>query len=594
MTHPADSAPATALSMIALGIIGLFFIVMKSYALQPASGDENIYLYLASAMAHGELPYRDFFHAHPPLHLLPLAAFYRLDGAYSLLAARLLSGGATLVAGFLIARRQGRAFGVAGVIACALFLTSFDVLRISTHFVGSNLAAFWVALGLERLARSRDMQAAWAFSLGGFTLLNAAPAAVGATLVVAIANPARGLRLAGAGALITLVLNALAVAVCGGTYVEQVYLFHLAKTAASGQSFGVLISIVQSNGLLLGSASLGIVALILGSDTERKEATQLRGGTLSRIRSELESRLPLYCAVGATLASLLFLVVSSRIFVYYVQVLFVCVAPLAGFGLVSLVDFLRVAISRSETDSTKRGEARVGAAILLFMLVASQLSGLMPGRDEVSREGESQTVEHVWYGNGSEVIGSVLRPILWRDVERLGDSYWGLTRFLWHEADWFVSAPRLASEVSRRCGAGETVFGDSTATPLVALLADRKLALGEADTNHLRFSQGDGSASRFIADLEAAPPCAVVFRYDHGLFQLEIFRSWLDRHYRRVFETSNDQQTRRFELYIRSDSQLGRTSRVWQICEPTFEIQPPDGRRRALEHDAHDIVAIRE
>lgn len=60
-----------------------------------------------------------------------------------------------------------------GLIACALFLGSFDVLRVSTHYVGANLAAFWVALGLERFARVRDGQAALAFSLGGFTLLNA-------------------------------------------------------------------------------------------------------------------------------------------------------------------------------------------------------------------------------------------------------------------------------------------------------------------------------------------------------------------------------------------------------------------------------------
>lgn len=159
----------------ALVAIAMLYAIQKLYALEYAVSDENIYFYLASAMAHGKVPYRDFFHAHPhpPLHLYPLALVYKVQGGFSLLPARVLSGGAILLAGILIARGQRRSSAAMGLIACALFLGSFDVLRVSTHYVGANLAAFWVALGLERFARVRDGQAALGFSLGGFTLLNA-------------------------------------------------------------------------------------------------------------------------------------------------------------------------------------------------------------------------------------------------------------------------------------------------------------------------------------------------------------------------------------------------------------------------------------
>ena len=46
------------------------------------------------------------------------------------------------------------------------------------------MAGLFVALAFKRLARNKDNQAAIAFCCGGFTMLVAAPAAVGAALVL--------------------------------------------------------------------------------------------------------------------------------------------------------------------------------------------------------------------------------------------------------------------------------------------------------------------------------------------------------------------------------------------------------------------------
>ena len=48
-----------------------------------------------------------------------------------------------------------------------------------------------------------------------------------------------------------------------------------------------------------------------------------------------------------------------------------------------------------------------------------------------------------------------------------------------------------------------------------------------------------------------------MFLHDHGLFQLTAFRGWLDRRYRRIFEVSDANETRRFELYIGRDPKIG-------------------------------------
>lgn len=534
----------------ALVAIAMLYAIQKLYALEYAVSDENIYFYLASAMAHGRVPYRDFFHPHPhpPLHLYPLALVCKVQGGFSLLPARVLSGGAILLAGILIARGQRRSSAAMGLIACALFLGSFDVLRVSTHYVGANLAAFWVALGLERLARVRDRQAALAFSLGGFTLLNALPAAIGAILVVALVDRARGMRLAGVGILITLVLNAIAVALFGTAYLEQVYLFHLAKAATSGQSLDVVQSVIYSNGLLLGTACLGLVALILGRESEDIGSDANSEQASAGLRSEISSRLPLYVAIGAALGSGVFLAASNRIFIYYFQVFFVCIAPLAGYGIVALFRAVRAATAVDGLARTERREAQQAAAIMLFVLVASQLAGGLRTPDA-----SPVATAHPWRGSGFKFLDALIEPVLWSETEISGRAAWGLTRYLWHEADSFTSASLLAGEVSSRCGPDETLFGDSTATPLVALLADRRLVLGEADTNWQRFSTDERATSHFLVALRADPPCAVLFRSNHGLFRLTVFRDWLNQHYRSVIEMSNRIETRHFKLYLRTN-----------------------------------------
>ena len=54
-------------AVLALGGFG----ILKAYALAPAFSDENIYFYMCRRIAEGALPYRDFFFAHPPFHLIP-------------------------------------------------------------------------------------------------------------------------------------------------------------------------------------------------------------------------------------------------------------------------------------------------------------------------------------------------------------------------------------------------------------------------------------------------------------------------------------------------------------------------------------------
>jgi len=61
----------------------LIFIVFRLYTLHPNFSDEIIYINMARVVSKGLLPYKDFFYAHPPLHLFLLAPIASL-GNFSL------------------------------------------------------------------------------------------------------------------------------------------------------------------------------------------------------------------------------------------------------------------------------------------------------------------------------------------------------------------------------------------------------------------------------------------------------------------------------------------------------------------------------
>ena len=66
---------STQKTRIPIGWIGIIlgYLALKWSCFHYSATDENIYFYQAAAWAEGVLPYRDFFFAHPPLHIAPPA-----------------------------------------------------------------------------------------------------------------------------------------------------------------------------------------------------------------------------------------------------------------------------------------------------------------------------------------------------------------------------------------------------------------------------------------------------------------------------------------------------------------------------------------
>ena len=58
---------------IFIAVIVLFLIVVSKGLTNPQPGDENVYYYMGKLISEGKVPYRDFFLAHPPLHIYIIA-----------------------------------------------------------------------------------------------------------------------------------------------------------------------------------------------------------------------------------------------------------------------------------------------------------------------------------------------------------------------------------------------------------------------------------------------------------------------------------------------------------------------------------------
>ncbi len=526
-----------------LFVLGLLvFGGLKLFSLEHSDSDENIYLYLADRMSEGALPHLDFFHAHPPLHLLPMALIFLFAGGFSLGAARLFAFVVVCGAAIALYRMLARRSPAEALIACVLFLFCFDILRLSTHFVGANLATLWVAIGLERLARRRDLQAAIAFALGGFTLPSAAPAAVGAAAVVLLLDRRRGLGLILMGGGIFLALNAIALALFGAAFVEQVYLFHLGKQANPAENLRVFRSIFSTAPWLMGGSLLGLMSFLIGADATGESRDQSNEkSAFGGLRAVVEENAPLFLSLGAAVGSIVFLILTSRVFVYYFEVLLLCLAPLAAFGFACWLRCLHRVIRAPTRDGL------VAAGVLSVVFLASQvpLLNLAAGRDA-----DQKLRHHTWRGSGAPFVDALARPFFRNGEERVGRRYVGLTRYLWHEADVFESADRLAKKVSEVCAPDEVIFGDSTSAPLVALLAERRLFRDMADTNRMRFEGKPERIEALIASLESDPPCAIVYRDRHGLFHLERLKQWLVTHYAPALHTEDAGGLRSYRLYV--------------------------------------------
>lgn len=509
-------------------VLGGAFLLLKAFSLAPTPTDEFIYFYMCRRIVEGAVPYRDFFFAHPPVHLLPGAILTGLLG-FSMTLARAIPSLSALAAGLAVYRIGRRAGSMEGLLSLSLFLFSYDLLRTSSHYTGALEATALLAWSVERALAGRPAVSGLLAAGSGLTGFYALPpaGAIGAFLLLT----GGGWRRFAAGFLsLFLGVNALCAAAFGSAYWDPVVRYHLLKPEAGDAHTGAEpLAIAAANAWLLVGAAAGAAFGV------------------ARGRARQASWAPVALGLLAALLHLLALSPLRRVFIYYYVPCFPGLAFAGGIGLAEAARVLWDAVRRR--DGPAAGTFLAGALALSAPLLLGPVLAAYDD-DAVGRLGPQR---YLWRDAPiPNSLNKVLRSLFWREAAA---TVWSpaVTRYLQHESLRFETPAHLAARVRALTREGGPVYGDSQTAPLVALLADRPIALDEADTNLMRFESGVTPARQVVERLGQEPPEAVIVHLGRGFYGVPEMQEWLAARYR-LAESHLDPVYGIYLIYTRAEA----------------------------------------
>ena len=135
-----------AYTLFFLIVTAFIFMASKGLAM-PQPGDENVYFYMGKLITEGKVPYRDFFYAHPPLHVYLIALVYKIFG-FNIVALKLIPLVSALISSFFIFKIAKEKFGnLEATISSLLFMFSYSVMFNSVFSLGIMTATMLMKLG---------------------------------------------------------------------------------------------------------------------------------------------------------------------------------------------------------------------------------------------------------------------------------------------------------------------------------------------------------------------------------------------------------------------------------------------------------------
>lgn len=522
--------------VILVGILGIW-LLLKSHALIASNTDENIYFYMAKLLSNGKWPYVDYFFAHPPLHVLVPGVAFSVFG-FSLTFAKLFPMVATLLGGLAVWGLARRAFSpFAAPLALVLYLFATEVLKASSNMTGVNMTTMWLLLGTWQSWKDHPLRAG--------LLLGAAPAtgfyAMAPALAVLTlsffrgANGREGIRsglrhLAGF-ALVFGTLNAVFWVLGGDTFRTGVYDYHTQKffqdqdmVELFGGSIGFPESLFHNLGVLwrgdsfakelfyhphLWLAGMLLPVTILGGWLAPQKVSP-SGAAASRRLVEILFPNRLFrvgpdgyaLALGLVILALFVEFAMFReLYSFYFVLIYPFLALAAAYVLTRGLDLLAGEASGvarpTRLSTTPAGSAwRLAPATLgLAGVIALGSYDTLAAAEQPVFDDELGVIgarnDYDW--TPAPVLAGlsdVTRALFWSDRRMKGDLEPGYRHYLWTKKRGFSRLDEVAAYIRDRSRPDETLAGSSTLAPLVALLAERRIAADEIDTNNKRFKTG--------------------------------------------------------------------------------------------------------
>jgi hypothetical protein len=511
-----------------LGIAMLGFLALKAFALRAQVNDDGIYFYAAARLAGGAVPHRDFFFAHPTLHLVPTAAAFALVGYQWWLGKTLVFALAAMqgVCVYLSVRRLIRdhtsplAREAAAVLACLLLLGSETFLVASSDDTGLVQSSAWLSLAVALVLHGRPIWSGVFAGAAAMTSLQICPLVVALALGAFLLAPRpKALRLALAAAAVVALVHAAGIALAGRAFIDQVYGFHLAKPPMAGEGARELVQLVRHNGPLFIAALAGVAALGTGEGRPRT--------------------LALVIATGLALF-LLAMVTRPRVFYWYFLPALAPAAILGGLALAFFFETMKPSRREEAAALPPRWWALslAGGAALLLLVGQRPAGALRSPHGEAVRYERRTAYEWI----DAPVLGPLNRLIRWawwHDGRRdpPGARHNPFTEYLWRQSSWLDSLPAMTAAVQSAARADPLVslFGDYGTVPLLALEAGVPVTGDFIDTTGQRFRAGAASFDQVARLLDSDPHALVLLRTGgSGVNARAALRGYLDSHFETV------------------------------------------------------------
>jgi len=479
------------------------WLLLKSFTWRWSTTDENIYFYDAVLLSKGVLPYRDFFFAHPPMHIGLPAVLFAVFG-FSLPLAKAIPTIAALATGLLcwhmVRDRVGR---LAAFLTLGSFLFAFELLQASTNMNGVSLTSVWLTAGLYFLLRDRPATAGAMLGLAVTTGFYAIGGALALLVLAFFSSKRAGVRQLVTFAAVAGGINLLFWSIGGDAYVESVYKFHMLKEEKAKAHVFIKMLYYHTPlvwGVLLAPVLMAWQQLRGYAHVGEPVDVEAAGWFFSPMKLFTER------GVGAIKIALLVCVTLlieftrfQELYSFYFALLFPTAAICTGFAVASLIsavvhELRELAAGRAKALSL--GVVAIAVFWACWIPLAAEANWIFSAKrgkgnnSEFIQAGTTRSYRWIEPATMKSVAGPVVRALFWRDHRTRGHMEPGYRHVLWQKSLHLSVAQEVGDYIREHSKDDETIAGSSLVAPAVALTSGRRLAADIVDTNAKRFKTG--------------------------------------------------------------------------------------------------------
>jgi len=579
-------ARPSSLSAAGLLVIFLSYALLKLYSLNFVVGDEHMYFYMSLLVSKGKWPYRDFFFSHPPLQLYTMAALYKIFG-YSLALSKAAPSIAAMVSGvhvYLIGKRMaGR---LEGVLATALFLFTFDVLRGSSHFTGANCALALALMAAYQALAGRNVLAGVLFATGTFMGVYVAPLALMLAALLALRSWKESLRLLGSYAAGCALICILFVAVVGThAFWYQIFGYNLNKFAFRYSWFAKFRNVAYLNSLAMIGFAPGIVwAASMWILRGRPSGDRVLPGAIGRLAARLNlwngDRVAAQI-IFATFICGYFYFYSTRVdyYSYYFMLIMPWMSLMTATVTIDLARFVRERkraasqpepalpraerrrreqSSRKHKGASGRATSRPAWSLWPLVLCAVVLAAVLLYRQGIGSDRQvemgEETSHYTWRDSPylPQSLNALVRGIFWSEASNPIHPPNAITYYLQHESMQAATIDAFVRAVRAECRPGERIFGEYSLGPFAGAIGPCVLGANLADTNPHRLKVRESTPEDWVRALEQDHLDLAIVVPGMSMLKERALREYLTGTFPRVVATWDDPYVGHVELRRRA------------------------------------------